>query len=324
MKRGLQIEAPTTRRRPNPHVQDLSLLRHTSEMRSTVSSVPARARHASSSPENDDADPSQETNSETVSSQDYQPVNQEPAAQEFTRFTKSQGSSNPKHLKGNALAGTVRRTPNTKAPMVTRAGAVKNSLMNAPGHSEPITNICATNSALPLTSTQVSNTNAISSQLDFCSAPIFFTSNIGVQKSYKSRPGESQTSESQFEVINLSSYPHSVEQISVLNLGLTFCPMHKVDQFELIKDLNLFSRKLMFKTLYDKPATSIQDSTLDNPLWKGMSINDIKAMEDLMELWEEGGLDETDLFEAHGSWPLSSPTPIRSSSHCLQTSELQT
>ncbi|PIO11975.1 hypothetical protein AB205_0039410, partial [Aquarana catesbeiana] len=46
----------------------------------TVSSVPARARRASSLPENDDADSSQETNSETVSSQDYQPVTQEPAA----------------------------------------------------------------------------------------------------------------------------------------------------------------------------------------------------------------------------------------------------
>ncbi|PIO04835.1 hypothetical protein AB205_0107100 [Aquarana catesbeiana] len=48
----------------------------------TVSSVPARARErcASSSPENDDTDPSQETNSETVSSQDYQPVTQEPVA----------------------------------------------------------------------------------------------------------------------------------------------------------------------------------------------------------------------------------------------------
>ncbi|PIO11688.1 hypothetical protein AB205_0011220 [Aquarana catesbeiana] len=48
----------------------------------TVSSVPARARarRASSSPENDDADPSQEANLETVSSQDYQPVTQEPAA----------------------------------------------------------------------------------------------------------------------------------------------------------------------------------------------------------------------------------------------------
>ncbi|PIO37901.1 hypothetical protein AB205_0135000, partial [Aquarana catesbeiana] len=49
-------------------------------MRSTVSSVPARARRANSSPENDDADQSQETSSETVSSQDYQPVTQEPAA----------------------------------------------------------------------------------------------------------------------------------------------------------------------------------------------------------------------------------------------------
>ncbi|PIO24139.1 hypothetical protein AB205_0073590 [Aquarana catesbeiana] len=48
----------------------------------TVSSVPVRtrARYASSSPENDDTKPSQETNSETVSSQDYQPVTQEPSA----------------------------------------------------------------------------------------------------------------------------------------------------------------------------------------------------------------------------------------------------
>ncbi|PIO29221.1 hypothetical protein AB205_0154760 [Aquarana catesbeiana] len=72
--------APSTRRRPNPHAEALSFLRRTTEMRSTVSSVPARARRASSSPENDHADPSQETNSETVSSQDYQPVTQEPAA----------------------------------------------------------------------------------------------------------------------------------------------------------------------------------------------------------------------------------------------------
>ncbi|PIO36716.1 hypothetical protein AB205_0042140 [Aquarana catesbeiana] len=55
-------------------------------MRSTVSSVPARARHASSSPENDHADPSQEFNSETVSSQDYQPVTQEPAPNPKTRI----------------------------------------------------------------------------------------------------------------------------------------------------------------------------------------------------------------------------------------------
>ncbi|PIO11102.1 hypothetical protein AB205_0221620, partial [Aquarana catesbeiana] len=46
----------------------------------SVSSVPARARRASLSPANDHADPSQETNSETVSSQEYQPITQEPAA----------------------------------------------------------------------------------------------------------------------------------------------------------------------------------------------------------------------------------------------------
>ncbi|XP_077339279.1 uncharacterized protein LOC143983449 isoform X1 [Lithobates pipiens] len=74
--------APSTRRRPNPHAEALSFLRRTTEMRTTVSSVPVRAsaRRESSSPSpSGDADTSQET-TETVSSQEYHPSTQEPAA----------------------------------------------------------------------------------------------------------------------------------------------------------------------------------------------------------------------------------------------------
>lgn len=118
-------------------------------------------------------------------------------------------------------------------------------------------------------------------------------------------------------MINLSSFPLTKDQISVLSLGLTFCPMQKVDQFQLIKEKNLFSCKLMFKILHDKPKPSVQTPTLDNPLWKQMTISDIKAMEELMELWEEGNIDETEYLEAEHIWSdndnpgLSlSPSPI--------------
>lgn len=99
-------------------------------------------------------------------------------------------------------------------------------------------------------------------------------------------------------MINLSSHTLSAEQISVLKLGLTFCPTQRVDQFELIKDINLFSRRLMFKIIFDKSSPSSNDRSLGDPAWCDMTIADIKALEELMELWEEGGLEESDLLEA--------------------------
>lgn len=116
-------------------------------------------------------------------------------------------------------------------------------------------------------------------------------------------------------MINLSSYPLSAEQVSILKLGLTFCPTQRVDQFELIKDINLFSRRLMFKILYDKPDASNNGRALDDPAWRDMTIADIKAMEELMELWEEGGLEEDDLLEADSLLlGADSPSPLPPSS----------
>lgn len=46
----------------------------------------------------------------------------------------------------------------------------------------------------------------------------------------------------------------------------------------------------MYKVLYDKNSTNTTRSSLYNLLWKEFSFqeSDLKALEDLMELWEEG------------------------------------
>ena len=112
----------------------------------------------------------------------------------------------------------------------------------------------------------------------------------GSQKIGQPESLKSSSVQGNFQVVNLSSCELSVDQISVLELGLSFCPTQNIDAFELIKDINLFSRKLMLKILFYKPKTNF-----DNPLWQQMSLDDIKAVEELMELWEEGHINDDDL-----------------------------
>lgn len=37
-----------------------------------------------------------------------------------------------------------------------------------------------------------------------------------------------------------------------MSKGLTFCPNRKLDKFETIKDLHLYTRKLLLRSMYDK------------------------------------------------------------------------
>ncbi|PIO33735.1 hypothetical protein AB205_0155560 [Aquarana catesbeiana] len=75
----------------------------------------------------------------------------------------------------------------------------------------------------------------------------------------------------------------------------------------------------MFRILYDKPQPLTQIQQPSSPLWKEMNINDIKALEDLMELWDEGHIDETEYIEADllqsgqvAAFPKLVPSPIMS------------
>lgn len=65
----------------------------------------------------------------------------------------------------------------------------------------------------------------------------------------------------------------------------------------------------MFKVLFDKSNTSAKDPASTSSDWEGMTFADIRAMEELMELWEEGGLVEIDLLEADSLVSIPSPSP---------------
>lgn len=82
----------------------------------------------------------------------------------------------------------------------------------------------------------------------------FFSTGIGPQENIQWGTNESEITNDQtkFEVINLSTYPLTTEQIQVLSLGLPFCPTQKIDQFELIKNLNINLSKNKCKVIYNK------------------------------------------------------------------------
>lgn len=91
----------------------------------------------------------------------------------------------------------------------------------------------------------------------------------------------------QFQILNLSSYTLTNDETNVLQLGLTFCPDTNVDRFKVIKDIHLFARRLLYKTIYHKPVNveHVATSTGLNDL----TIREIQALHELMELWEEDG-----------------------------------
>lgn len=86
------------------------------------------------------------------------------------------------------------------------------------------------------------------------------------------------------EIVNLSFVSLTDEQTHVLKLGLTFCPSTDLDRFQLIKDIHLFARRLLFKIIYDKPSVS---EPSDSPPLE-LSDTELQALDDLMQLWEEG------------------------------------
>lgn len=58
--------------------------------------------------------------------------------------------------------------------------------------------------------------------------------------------------------MNLSSYPLTQDEVSVLSKGLTFVPANKLDKFEVIKDLHLYTRKLLLKSMFEKTKPDME------------------------------------------------------------------
>lgn len=95
-----------------------------------------------------------------------------------------------------------------------------------------------------------------------------------------------------FDIINLSSHPLSGDESEVLHLGLTFSPDEEADRFQLIKDLHLFARRLMYKVLYDKDQGDTLVQGNNSSALENITFEDLKALQDLMELWDESNPEE--------------------------------
>lgn len=69
------------------------------------------------------------------------------------------------------------------------------------------------------------------------------------------------------QIINLSSYHLTDDEISVLERGLTFSPSCGLDKFLTTKDLFFFCRRLIFKILYSQRTLPAQIAEMDRQLF---------------------------------------------------------
>lgn len=82
--------------------------------------------------------------------------------------------------------------------------------------------------------------------------------------------------ENSLQIVNLSSHTLTTDEKQLLEKGLTFSPMSKLDKFEAVKDVYMFCRQLCFKLLYDRPDVLQDISGVDRGLFQ-----------DLMDLLQE-------------------------------------
>ncbi|KAM4034779.1 uncharacterized protein ACNLHF_021470 [Anomaloglossus baeobatrachus] len=67
-------------------------------------------------------------------------------------------------------------------------------------------------------------------------------------------PNDQHKKRDQYKVINLSKYELTRTQLDVLERGLTFSPSQPLDKFVAVKDVHLFSRKLILRRLHSKSS----------------------------------------------------------------------
>ena len=93
--------------------------------------------------------------------------------------------------------------------------------------------------------------------------------------------------------------------MTLLTKGLSFCPVAPLDTFEIIKDIHLFARKLLLKSLYSKPKTEISPTSAQQHK---------EDMDLLLSLCDEADLsdfDDISDIETLMSDAISTPRPER-------------
>ncbi|CAJ0944873.1 unnamed protein product [Ranitomeya imitator] len=91
-------------------------------------------------------------------------------------------------------------------------------------------------------------------------------------------------STSKLQVINLSDVVLTEPQIEVLSLGLSFSPTASFDLFSVMKDLNLFARKLVLKKLHEKSNFGEE--------WTEQELETINILEDLSNEQDTSGTEQ--------------------------------
>lgn len=90
-----------------------------------------------------------------------------------------------------------------------------------------------------------------------------------------------------------------MDEIRVLKKGLHFCPNNNANKFEVFKDLQLFVRKLLLKSLYQRQHPSTDKTPQEN-----------KALNQLISLVEES--DTTNLIDCIDLSQILKPVEIQS------------
>lgn len=72
------------------------------------------------------------------------------------------------------------------------------------------------------------------------------------------------------------------ETEAILELGLTLCPTQTMDTFTVVKYLNLFARRLIFKIMFDKEKALRRNSRDYQSLYIGYKVEDFRAWKTLV------------------------------------------
>ncbi|XP_077335488.1 E3 SUMO-protein ligase KIAA1586 homolog [Lithobates pipiens] len=106
-------------------------------------------------------------------------------------------------------------------------------------------------------------------------------------------------------IINLTPYPLTHDEKSVLQLGLGFSPSEPINVYETIKDIYLFARNLTYKFIYDKDRRNLNLEKELAEKTKDYSMQEFRALRDLMLLYDEGQVEVETTLEAS-----STPVPV--------------
>lgn len=114
--------------------------------------------------------------------------------------------------------------------------------------------------------------------------------------------------------MNLTPYHFPDNELEVPKLGLSFCPSANLDKYELIKDIYMFACNLTYRYMFDQDSVRARQEQEFSKSIKHYTMEDFRALRDLMLLLEENNDDIDPTSTNSQSVPnVTSQSPITSS-----------